>query len=71
MYILYNVYMYYLILLVIGYIVDKGFVSNVSYYIYVYMIFGFNYGYNEYWLFKIVYVFVIIKICILLCIIYK
>lgn len=40
---------------------DKGPVSNVSHYIHVYMILGFNYGHNEYRLFKIVHVLVTTK----------
>lgn len=40
---------------------DKGPVSNVSRYIHVYMILGFNYGHNEYRLFKKVHVLVTTK----------
>lgn len=50
---------------------DKGPVSNVSHYIHVYMILGFNYGHNEYRLFKIVHVLVTTKTRTSLRTIYK
>lgn len=71
MYTLYNVYMHHLISLVIGYTADKGPVSNVSHYIHVYMILGFNYGHNEYRLFNIVHVLVTTKTRTSLRTIYK